>query len=84
MGGSVVNMNADERAELQEQFIAVSNIFISCALVCEGNMELFTGELFSALIICVFVLLWSLVFLTKNLLLWVVFHSVTTRGGVCE
>jgi len=36
-------------------------------------MELFTGELFSALSICVFVLLWSLGFLTKNLLLWVVF-----------
>jgi hypothetical protein len=29
MGGSVsfVNMNPDERAELQEQFVAVSNIF---------------------------------------------------------
>jgi len=30
-GGSVVNMNPDERAELQEQFVAVSNIFyITC------------------------------------------------------
>jgi hypothetical protein len=27
IGGSVVNMNPDERAELQEQFVAVSNIF---------------------------------------------------------
>jgi hypothetical protein len=27
LGGSVVNMNPDERAELQEQFVAVSNKF---------------------------------------------------------
>jgi hypothetical protein len=27
LGGSVVNMNPDERAELQEQFVAVSNEF---------------------------------------------------------
>ena len=26
MGGSVVNMNPDERAELQEQFVAVSKM----------------------------------------------------------
>jgi hypothetical protein len=32
MGGSVVNMNPDERAELQEQFVAVSNIFYSMCL----------------------------------------------------
>ena len=65
VAGTVVNMNPDERAELQEQFVAVSNIFLSCAFVCEGNVELFTGELFSALSISVFMLLWSSVFLTK-------------------
>jgi hypothetical protein len=32
MGGSVVKMNADERAELQEQFVAVSNIFYTTCL----------------------------------------------------
>jgi hypothetical protein len=46
VAGTVVNMNPDERAELQEQFVAVSNVFLSCAFVCEGNVELFTGELF--------------------------------------
>jgi hypothetical protein len=34
MGGSVVNMNPDERAELQEHFVAVSNIYnIMCVCV---------------------------------------------------
>ena len=34
MGGSVVNMNPDERAELQEHFVAVSNLYnIMCVCV---------------------------------------------------
>jgi hypothetical protein len=33
LGGSVVNMNPDERAELQEQFVAVSNKFDFLTLI---------------------------------------------------